>query len=120
MSWNVEATDEFQAWWATLNEQEHEAIFAGVALLELRGPSLGRPWVDTLARDSKHPNMKELRVQCKGKPYRILFAFDPRQTGILLIGGQKSGKKWTQKAVALADKIYDAYLKEIRREGLIE
>jgi hypothetical protein len=43
--------------------------------------------------------MKELRVQFAGKPYRICFAFDPRQTGILLIGGIKSGKNWTSKMV---------------------
>jgi hypothetical protein len=120
MSWNIETTDEFRAWWSVLNEREREVIFAAVTILEERGPSLGRPWVDTLAKDSKHANMKELRVQCKGKPYRILFAFDPRQTGILLIGGRKSGKTWTSDIVAVADKIYGAYLNEIRREGLIE
>ena len=41
---------------------------------------------------------------------------DPRQTGILLIGGIKSGKNWTAKMVALADKIYDAYLAELKTE----
>ena len=46
--------------------------------------------------------MKELRVQFAGKPYRICFAFDPRQTGILLIGGIKSGRGWTPKMFAAA------------------
>ncbi|HEV2421191.1 MAG TPA: type II toxin-antitoxin system RelE/ParE family toxin [Candidatus Acidoferrales bacterium] len=64
-------------------------------------------------------NMKELRIQCAGKPYRICFVFDPRQTGILLIGGIKSGKSWTQKIVAAADKIYDSYLAELKKEGLL-
>jgi hypothetical protein len=63
--------------------------------------------------------MKELRVQFAGKPYRICFAFDPRQIGILLIGGIKSGKNWTAKMVAAADKIYDAYLAELKKEGLL-
>ena len=119
MPWDIEATDEFQAWWAELSEAEHEAITIGVTILEEKGPALGRPRVDTLAKDSKHPNMKELRVQFAGTPYRICFGFDPRQTGILLIGGIKSGKNWTAKIVALADKIYDAYLAELKTEGLL-
>ena len=98
MAWDIETTDEFRAWWAELREAEHEAITIGVAVLEEKGPALG-PRGDTLAKDSKHPNMKELRVQFAGKPYRICFAFDPRQTGILLIGGIKSGttglRKWS-------------------------
>jgi len=32
-------------------------------------------------------NMKELRVLHRGRPYRVLFAFDARRTAILLIGG---------------------------------
>jgi len=63
--------------------------------------------------------MKELRVQFSDKTYRICFAFDPRQTGILLIGGIKSGKNWTSKLVATADKICDAYLAELKKEGLL-
>jgi hypothetical protein len=119
VAWAIEATDEFQAWWAELSDAEHEAITVGITVLEEKGPTLGRPRVDTLAKDSKHPNIKELRVQISGKPYRICFAFDPRQTGTLLIGGIKSGKNWTPKMVATADKIYDTYLAELKKEGLL-
>ena len=35
--------------------------------------------------------MRELRLQCAGKPIRIFCAFDPRRTAILLIGGDKTG-----------------------------
>jgi hypothetical protein len=90
-----------------------------ITVLEEKGPALGRPRVDTLAQDSKHPNMKELRVHFRGRPYRICFAFDPRQTGILLIGGIKSGKNWTRQMVATADKIYDACRAELKKEGLL-
>ncbi|KAA5551686.1 type II toxin-antitoxin system RelE/ParE family toxin, partial [Pseudomonas aeruginosa] len=37
---------------------------------------LGRPLVDTVY-NSKYTNMKELRVQHRGKPIRPFFAFDP-------------------------------------------
>ena len=43
MSWDVEYTDEFEAWWEGLSEQEQVSLAASVALLEERGPSLGHP-----------------------------------------------------------------------------
>jgi hypothetical protein len=51
---------------------------------------LGRPHAD-LITTSQYPNMKELRTQHRGRPYRTLFAFDPRRVAILLIGGDKTG-----------------------------
>ena len=59
-------------------------------MLEEYGPGLGRPYADTL-RQSRYPNMKELRVQHEGRPYRILFAFDPRRSAYLILGGDKTG-----------------------------
>ncbi len=54
---------------------------AEVNLLRRFGPTLGRPHVDSVA-SSKHANMKELRVPHRGRPYRVLVAFDPRRTAI--------------------------------------
>jgi hypothetical protein len=120
VSWDFEATAEFQSSWARLSDAEHEAINIGITILERKGPTLGRPRVDTLARDSKHPNWKQLRIQFAGRPYQICFAFDPRQTGFLLIGGISSGKNRTPKMAAAADKIYNAYLIVLRNKRLLE
>lgn len=30
------------------------------------------------------------RIQHRGRPYRVLYAFDPRRVAILLIGGEKT------------------------------
>jgi len=61
--------------------------------------------------------MKELRIQYKGEPYRVLYAFDPRRTAILLIGGKKRGDaRWYRKCVPLAYKIYDEHLKTLKKE----
>jgi hypothetical protein len=69
--------------------------------------------VDTL-RGTKFPNLKELRVQHEGRPYRILFAFDPRRIGFLLIGGDKTGNpRWYDQFIPIAEKIYAQHLKEI-------
>ena len=80
--WEVEFTDEFGAWWDGLREAEQVDVRAEVNLLRRFGPTLGRPHVDSVA-SSKHANMKELRVQHRGRPYRVLFAFDPRRSAIL-------------------------------------
>lgn len=90
--WDVEYTDEFGGWWDGLTEAEQEDVRASINLLRSIGPSLGRPHVDSIA-SSKHASMKELRVQHRGRPYRVLFAFDPRRVAILLIGGNKTGKR---------------------------
>ena len=62
--------------------------------------------------------MRELRVQHAGRPYRILYAFDPLRTAILLIGGDKTGNdRWYDTYVPLADRLYDDHLAQLRREG---
>jgi hypothetical protein len=63
--------------------------------------------------------MRELRVQHKGQPYRVLYAFDPRRTAILLLGGNKVGDdRWYKVHIPLADKLYEAHLIELQ-EGVI-
>jgi hypothetical protein len=113
MAWEVEFTDEFGDWWNTLSEDEQESVNFGVRLLQERGPYLKRPHADTID-NSSFPNMKELRCQHGGRPYRVLFAFDPRRVGILLIGGDKTGNpRWYEEYVPLADEIYKRHLREI-------
>jgi hypothetical protein len=64
--------------------------------------------------------MRELRVQSGGNPLRIFYAFDPRRTAILLIGGDRTGKdRFYKEYVPLADDLDDAYLKELKAEGLL-
>jgi hypothetical protein len=64
--------------------------------------------------------MRELRVQSGGRPLRIFYAFDPRRSAILLIGGDKTGDdRFYQRMIPVADALYDVYLDEIRKEGLI-
>lgn len=58
--------------------------------------------------------MKELRCQHRGRPYRVLYAFDPRRIGILLIGGDKTGNSnWYDDYVPKADAIYRQHLKDM-------
>lgn len=118
MTWEVEYTDEFEGWWLSLDGDEQESIAASVGLLEEFGPHLSYPHSSAI-RSSQHA-MRELRVQHKGRPMRVLYAFDPRRTGILLIGGNKTGDdRWYEKMVPIADKLYDEHLVTLGREGLL-
>jgi hypothetical protein len=85
MEWDVQLDEDFAAWLDGLPDELRTEILAHAALLGARGPHLGRPYVDTL-KGSAYTNMKELRVQFRGDPWRILFAFDPGRSAILLVG----------------------------------
>ena len=117
--WEVEYTDEFGEWWNELTEGERESLLASVCQLEEHGPRLPFPRSSGVAT-SRHQNMRELRVQHAGNPFRVFYAFDPRRCAILLIGGDKTGDdRFYEHMVPLADRLYDAHLDAIRKEGLI-
>lgn len=119
MAWEVEYTDEFGRWWDALDEDAQERVRASVLLLQRFGPSLSRPHADTV-EGSRHANMKELRTQVQGRPLRTFFAFDPRRSAILLIGGDKTGdKRFYDKMIQQADRLYDEHLEELKKEGLV-
>ena len=118
MAWNVEVTDGFIAWYETLAPDDEDQMAAAVARLEEVGPRLGRPTVDAI-QSSRMPNLKELRPAAS--TIRILFAFDPRRTAILLLGGNEAGRwgTWYREMIPLAERPYDTYLAELRWEGLL-
>ena len=77
--------------------------------------------VDTLT-GTKIRNLKELRpASPKGSEIRIIFAFDPKRSAVMLLGGDKSkGKnnkekwrKWHKKKIPEAEEIYEDHLKRI-------
>lgn len=120
MAWEVEYTDEFEAWWNGLTAEEQIELDAKVHLLEQHGPVLPRPHSDVIVT-SKHANMKELRGRVilphHRAELRVLYAFDSRRNAILLIGGDKTGNpKWYEEYVPIADQLFDHHLKHIERE----
>jgi len=120
MTWNVEYTDEFGAWWTGLSDGVQEDVTAIVELLMEHGPRLPFPYSSSI-EGSRHDHMRELRVQSGGRPVRVFYAFDPRRAAILLIGADKTGDdRFYERYVPLADKLYDEHLKELRKEGLIK
>ena len=120
MSWiilEVEYTNEFGAWWNELTESRQDDVAVYVELLAERGTNLGFPFSSGISR-SKHPHMRELRVQSRGKPIRVFYAFDPRRSAILLIGGVKAGNdRFYEEFIPIADRLYDEHLRELQQDN---
>jgi len=120
MAWEVEYTDEFGRWWASLDEAEQDAVAATVGLLEELGPRVPFPHSSGI-RASRHGHLRELRIQHEGRPYRVLYAFDPRRSAILLIGADKTGDdRFYERMVPIADALYHDHLTTLREEGSID
>ena len=82
-----------------------------VAALREDGPSLGRPLVDRL-KGSRIHHLKELRPGSRGRSeIRIIFAFDPTRSALLLLGGDKAGnwERWYRENVPVAERLYIEY-----------
>jgi hypothetical protein len=116
VAWEVEFTDQFEEWWNGLEETEQIKIDAAVRMLEEYGPDLPLP-LSSGVNGSRHSHMGELRVQIHGKPYRVLYAFNPKRVAILLLGGDKTGDEhWYEIHVPRADTLYDQHLRELKRQ----
>ncbi|MDP9112446.1 MAG: type II toxin-antitoxin system RelE/ParE family toxin, partial [Acidobacteriota bacterium] len=94
MGWDIEFTDEFEGWWSGLTESEQGKVDAAVRALEASGPNLPYP-LSSDVKGSRHGQMRELRIQAHGRPFRVLYAFNPKRNAILLVGGDKTGNdRW--------------------------
>lgn len=119
MAVEIEFTDEFRGWWDGLDEDEQTRVRASIELLRQYGVTLAFPHSSGIAM-SGHAHLRELRVQCDGDPYRVLYAFNPLRTAILLLGGDKTGdERWYEVNVPIADRLYDEHLAELKKEGLV-
>lgn len=116
--WDVILQDPVLIWFQSLSNDDLLKIYAALELLSTEGPQLGRPFVDTI-QGSKHPNLKELRVQSKLSVFRLFFIFDPIRQAVILCGGDKKGKKeklFYKEMISLAERTYDNYLSNFSKE----
>jgi hypothetical protein len=116
--WEIRVTNELLAWIGTLDEKTRAQVVDAIDRLAEAGPALGRPLVDSIAHSSVR-NLKELRPGSTGRSeVRVLFAFDPWRSAILLTGGDKSGdwQGWYRRAMPRAEELYAEYLKEREAE----
>lgn len=96
----------------SLDTATAQLVTAAIDLLAERGPTLGRPLVDTLTGTTLS-NLKELRPASMGRTeVRILFVFDPARQAVLLTAGDKAGQwtTWYQENIPLAEARYALWL----------
>jgi len=119
--WEILMTTEVESFLDDLYESDpasHQLVNQAILVVERNGPAEGRPLVDTITV-SRIANMKELRPPSAGRSeIRILLVFDPWRSVILLVAGDKSGQwdKWYRTAIPRAERLYDDYLAERRKE----
>ena len=89
VAWEVSFHPALDPEFEALALEVQDELLAQAKVIEMFGPALGRPRVDTL-NGSRHANMKELRFTAAGGVWRVAFAFDPEREAILLAAGDKS------------------------------
>ena len=117
MAYDVEFTDEFREWFEIdLTSKEQDSVTLVVDMLEAAGPLLKFPYSSGI-QGSEFSHMRELRIQHEGRPYRVLYAFDPRRSALLLLGGDKTGDdRWYETNVPVADRLFERHLRTIEKE----
>ena len=117
MAWSVKVTEEYAAWFSALIKEDLASavqVAQAVAALREEGPALGRPLVDRI-QGSKIHHLKELRPGSAGRSeIRVLFAFDPTRSALLLLGGDKAGnwQRWCRQNIPVAEQLYLEYTTE--------
>lgn len=121
MAWSVKVTEEYAAWFTALMKEDLASavlVAQAVAALREEGPALGRPLVDRIQGSRIH-HLKELRPGSKGRSeIRVLFAFDPTRSALLLLGGDKAGnwQRWYRQNIPVAEQLYLDYTQAAERE----
>ena len=114
MAWAVKVTEEYATWFTALIKNDLGSavqVAQAVAALREEGPTLGRPLVDRL-KGSRIHHLKELRPGSGGRSeIRIIFAFDPARSALLLLGGDKAGnwQRWYRDNIPAAEQLYIDY-----------
>lgn len=109
----VVTTDEFVEWYNALGETDADAVTRSVGLLAEFGVFLGFPHSSSIT--GTRFALRELRVQSKGRPLRVFYAFDPKREAVLLVGGDKTGssdRRFYDEFIAKAERIWIQYLAE--------
>lgn len=105
-------THTFRDWYEELDDVDAKRVFFVVELLEAQGTSLGFPYSSAI-KQSEYP-LRELRIQSKGKPLRVLYAFNPERNALLLLGGNKEGDgRWYDTHIPHAESLWEEHLQEL-------
>ena len=112
MVWTVEVTDQFEAWWDALSEDERVSIDGMIRVLESHGPALAPPF-STVGGGSTYAEVRELRVPHGAGAICVLYVSDPGRAAIVLLIGAvlpDADAPCPADSVEQADRLYAAYL----------
>lgn len=121
VAWEVSFHPALDPEFEALALEVQDELLAQAKVIEMFGPALGRPRVDTL-NSSRHANMKELRFTAAGGVWRVAFAFDPEREAILLAAGDKSGigkRRFYRQLIKKADERFAQHLGELEENRTI-
>ena len=100
-----------------LSFEVQDELLVYTKVLEVCGPTWGRPWVDTLS-GTHHANLKDLGFDADDEVWGVAFAFGRKRHAVLLVAGNKSGmseKRFYRQLVKKADSRLGAH--EARLSG---
>nr|WSX51342.1 type II toxin-antitoxin system RelE/ParE family toxin [Streptomyces sp. NBC_00974] len=115
MNWEVIIVEPALSWLHTLRQSDRPTlvqISKAITALQLEGPAMGRPLVDTV-KGSRLANLKELRPGSVGATeVRLLFVFDPLRRAVFLVGGDKAGdwQGWYRASIPRAEAAYEDFV----------
>ena len=111
----VEGTEEFRSWFSALGERDIRVVNRVVAMLAMYGVTLGEPHSSAI-RGSKFA-LRELRPKRGKSPLRIIYAFDPIRSAVLLLGGDKGADaRFYPRAIEHAEALWLEHLEKVRKE----
>ena len=104
MAWSVKATEEYAAWFTALIKEDLALavqVAQAVAALREEGPALG-------------PAAGGRPGSAGRSEIRVLFAFDPTRSALLLLGGDKAGnwQRWYRQNIPIAEQLYLEYTEQ--------
>ncbi len=117
MTWTLIFHPDFEAELVAAAPTVQTAIAADLGVLQVKGPTLGRPLVDSL-KGSNFANMKELRVSGAGGVWRVAFAFDQARAAVILVAADKRGKdqrRFYKALIRTADRRFQDHIDRLKR-----
>jgi len=108
-------TVDFEEWYEALNPKHQESTDRLIQLLEINGVNLGFPYSSSI-EGSRYP-FRELRIQTAGHAIRVIYAFDPHRDALLILGGDKTGKKekrFYKQLISKCQAIWEQYLEDLK------
>lgn len=112
VTWAVEVTEEFEAWWNQLSDDHRVSIDGMIRVLEAHGPSLGHPYSSDV-RGSRHLQLRQLLVPHHDREICVLYVPVEERSALVLLTGvlaKPLDDACPPPLVTIAEAIYERFL----------